>query len=94
MANKGSFKLGDPRAGRPPGRQNNVKKEARQLCLELVTNEAYVAALRQRLIDGKAGDLEKVIWQYAYGEPPKYAPSPLDDFLDNLGSNGGDPLMA
>ena len=83
------FVKGDPRAGRPPGRQNNVKKEARQLCLELVTNEAYVAALRQRLIDGKCGDLEKVIWQYAYGEPPKYAPSPLDDFLEDLGSNGG-----
>jgi hypothetical protein len=91
MANKGSFKPGDPRAGRPPGRQNNAKKEARQLAHELVSNDAYVDALRERLIAGKAGDLEKVLWQYAYGAPPIYAPSPMDDFLEELAGNGGEP---
>jgi hypothetical protein len=83
MPGKGKpFVNGDPRAGRPKGRENNAKKEARQLARELVSNDAYVDALRQRLIDGKAGDLEKTLWQYAYGEPPKYAPSPLDDIFD------------
>jgi hypothetical protein len=79
MPGKGRpFVNGDPRAGRPLGVQNHAKKEARQLAHELVSNPDYVEALRQRLIDGKAGDLEKILWQYAYGEPPKYAPSPLD----------------
>ena len=89
MANKGSFRPGDPRAGRPPGRQNNVKREVRLLARELVSNPEYLAALRQRLINGKAGDLEKTLWVYAYGEPPKYAPSPLDDVLGDVLFNGG-----
>ena len=48
MANKGSFRPGDPRAGRPPGRQNNVKREVRLLARELVSNPEYMAALRRR----------------------------------------------
>ena len=89
MPGKGRpFTAGDSRAGRPPGRQNNVKREVRHLARDLVSNPEYMAALRQRLIDGKAGALEPIIWQYAYGEPPKYAPSPLDDLIDDRFLNG------
>ena len=90
MPGKGRpFTPGDPRAGRPSGRENNVKREVRHLAHDLVSNPEYVAALRQRLIDGKAGDLEKTLWVYAYGEPPKYAPSPLDEIIDRGLFNGG-----
>jgi hypothetical protein len=92
MANKGSFTPGDPRAGRKKGSMNNIRKEIRQLCHELVSNPDYVAALRQRLIEGKC-TLEPIIWQWAYGEPPKHAPSPLDDFFDEqVQMHAGDPL--
>lgn len=90
MPGKGRpFTSGDPRSGKPAGRQNNVQREVRHLARDLVSNPDYVAALRQCLIDGKAGDLEKTLWVYAYGEPPKYAPSLLDDALGDVLFNGG-----
>jgi hypothetical protein len=48
--------------------------------------------LRQRLIDGKAGDLEKVLWQYAYGTPAQHPVSIMDDFLEDLAGNNGNPV--
>jgi hypothetical protein len=92
MANKGSFKPGDPRAGRPPGSQNKTGRDARILAQSLVSDPDYIANLRQRLIDGKAGDLEKVLWQYAYGTPAQHPVSIMDDFLEDLAGNNGNPV--
>jgi hypothetical protein len=92
MANKGSFKPGDPRAGRPPGSQNKTGRDARILAQSLVSDPAYIANLRQRLIDGKAGDLEEVLWEYAYGKPAQHPVSIMDDFLEGLAGNDGNPI--
>ena len=88
------FVKGDPRAGRPPGSQNKTGRDARILAQSLVSDPEYLANLRQRLIDGKAGDLEKVLWQYAYGSPAAHPVSVMDDFLEDLAGNHGDPITS
>ena len=93
MANKGSFKPGDPRAGRPPGSQNKTSKDARILAQSLVTDPEYLDKLKQRLIDGKAADLEKTLWEYAFGKPPQHPITIMDDFLEGLAGNSGDPIV-
>jgi hypothetical protein len=92
MANKGSFKPGDPRAGRPPGSQNKTGRDARILAQSLVSDPAYIDNLRQWLIDGKAGDLEKVLWEYAYGKPAQHPVTIMDDFLEDLAGNQDNPV--
>ena len=84
MANKGSFVKGNPdgRAGRPQGSQNKTGRDARILAQKLVTDPEYLEKLRERLIAGKCGDLEKVLWHYAYGLPPQTPVTPLNDLLE------------
>jgi hypothetical protein len=83
MPGKGKpFMPGDPRAGRPPGSQNKTGRDARLLAQSLVTDPDYLEKLKQRLIDGKAGDLEKVLWHYAYGAPPQHPVSAIDELFD------------
>jgi hypothetical protein len=82
MANKGSFVPGDARAGRPKGSINKTGRDARMLAQSLVTDPAYLANLKERLINGKAGDLEKELWRYAFGEPPKHPVSAMDELFD------------
>jgi hypothetical protein len=84
MANKGSFQPGDPRAGRPQGSPNKTGRDARELAQRLVTDEAYVNGLRERLIAGKLGALEQVLWAYAFGPPPEHPVSALNDALSEL----------
>jgi hypothetical protein len=84
MANKGQFTPGDPRAGRKVGATNLTGREARQFAQRLLTDPAYEASLRERLLSGKLGDLEKVLWHYAFGAPPAHPVSHLDDFLERL----------
>jgi hypothetical protein len=85
MAGKGKpFVNGDPRAGRPPGVVNERTRTVRELCRELVADSAYQAALRQRLIDGKAGNMEQLVWHYAFGEPPAYQVDSLTEMLETL----------
>jgi hypothetical protein len=76
------FTKGDPRAGRPPGSQNKTGADARRLAQSLVSDPAYLEKLKQRLIDGKAGDLEKVLWHYAYGSPPAHPVTAMDELMD------------
>jgi hypothetical protein len=81
-ATSGSFKPGDPRAGRPKGTPNKTGRDARILAQSLVTDPEYLDKLKQRLVDGKAGDLEKVLWQYAYGAPPAHPVSVMDELFE------------
>jgi len=75
---------GDPRAGRPLGSPNKTGADARRLAQSLVNDPEYLATLRQRLIDGKLGDLEKVLWTYAYGPPPQHPVTVMDEMFETL----------
>lgn len=55
--------------GRPKGRPNKVTLEVREAARRLIEDDGYVAALKVRLEEGKAGAMEPVIWYYAYGKP-------------------------
>lgn len=45
MANKGTFKKGDPRAGRPAGVPNKVTGELKEMILTALTNKGGVTYL-------------------------------------------------
>jgi hypothetical protein len=85
MPGKGKpFMPGDPRAGRPKGSLNKTSRDVRELAQTLVTDPDYLRSLKQRLVDGKLGELEKVLWQYAYGPPPAHPITIMDEFLEGL----------
>jgi hypothetical protein len=56
-------------AGRPPGRENNTTLEGRAICQKIVDDPTYRRNLRQRMLDGTAGQMEVLCWYYAYGKP-------------------------
>jgi hypothetical protein len=84
MANKGSFVPGDPRAGRPRGSLNRSSRDARELAQKLVCDPEYIEGLRARLLAGKLGNLETVLWAYAFGPPPQYPITALSTALELL----------
>jgi hypothetical protein len=91
MPGKGEpFVNGDPRAGRPKGTPNKTGRDARLLAQSLVSDPAYLENLKQRLVDGKAGDLEKVLWHYAYGPPAQHPVSVMDEMFETLPGCGAD----
>jgi hypothetical protein len=85
MPGKGKpFTTGDPRAGRPQGSPNKTGRDARAMAQRLVCDPEYVEGLRTRLIAGKLGTLEQVLWAYAFGPPPERPISALGDALEEL----------
>jgi hypothetical protein len=78
------FTKGDPRAGRPPGTPNKTSQDARELAQKLVSDPAYLEKLQQRLIEGKLGNLETVLWSYAYGPPPSHPITTNTLFFESL----------
>ena len=78
------FTKGDPRAGRPPGSPNKTGRDARELAQKLVCDPEYVEGLRARLIAGKLGALEQVLWAYAFGPPPERPITLMGDVLESL----------
>jgi hypothetical protein len=44
----------------------------------LVEDPVYLAALRRRLVAGKAGQMEALLFRYAYGGPPERPATPAD----------------
>jgi hypothetical protein len=98
MLGKGKpFQPGDPRAGRPAGTPNKTSLAARQLAQRLLSDEAYIEKLKQRLIEGKLGALEVTLWAYAYGPPPSHPITTDTLFFEGLPGFGsaidewGDP---
>jgi hypothetical protein len=57
------------RGGRPKGALNRTTLEVRALARGLIEDPAYLAALRRRLLAGKAGQIEALLFGYAFGRP-------------------------
>ena len=55
--------------GRQKGVPNKVTRDSREMAARLVTDPAYVANLRERLVEGKAPHMETLLHHYAYGKP-------------------------
>jgi hypothetical protein len=62
---KGRQKIG----GRQKGVVNAVTVEIKAMARSLVTDPAYVRALRKRLLAGDAGPVEPILYYYAFGRP-------------------------
>ena len=77
--NKTSFKPGHRGSGgRPKGARNRATLEIRALARSLVQDPTYLAALRRRLAAGKAGPMEVLLFNYAYGRPSERPAGPMD----------------
>ena len=63
------FVKGDPRAGRPKGRQNDLTVEVREAAQRIVQDPDYLKELAVRLKAGRAPAVEILLWHYAYGRP-------------------------
>lgn len=61
------LKRGGP--GRPPGVPNKATRDMKDFATRCLTDAAYVAALKRRLIRGTAGAVEIRLYDYAYGKP-------------------------
>ena len=83
----------DGRAGRPPGRQNNVTLEVRQFCRTLLSDPDYRASLKKRLLEGKLGHMEIELWNRAFGPPPVNPLDPLAEMLEEISWNSSDPIL-
>lgn len=55
--------------GRPKGALNKTTREIKELSQSLLTDPAYLNALKRRLVSGKAPHMETLLHQYAYGKP-------------------------
>lgn len=55
--------------GRPKGALNKTTREIKELSQSLLTDPAYLDALKRRLVSGKAPHMETLLHQYAYGKP-------------------------
>jgi hypothetical protein len=65
-----SFKRGHKAmGGRPKGSRNKATIEVREFARRLIQDPAYQARLRRRVIEGKAPQMEMLLFKYAYGQP-------------------------
>jgi hypothetical protein len=77
MANKGTFKKGDPRAGRPAGVPNKVTTELKEMILSALDGAGGVEYLKQRALDTPGpflGLVGKILPLQVTGEDGKAVP--------------------
>ena len=55
--------------GRPKGVPNQATRDIKEASAKLLTDPAYVEALKVRLRRGTAGAVEPLLYAYAYGRP-------------------------
>ena len=64
------FRVGHSKiGGRTRGTPNKRTVEVQQFAIEFVLDPVYRKNLRQRLQQGKAQQLEVLLWHYAFGKP-------------------------
>jgi hypothetical protein len=66
------------KVGGPKGALNRATLEIRALARSLVEDPAYLAALRRRFVAGKAGPMEVLLFNHAYGRPSERPADPMD----------------
>lgn len=65
-----AFRKGKPKTGgRKAGTPNKATAEIKDVARSLLEDPAYQAKLKQRLRDGKAPQIEALMYHYAYGKP-------------------------
>jgi hypothetical protein len=77
---------GNP-SGRPKGRLNRTTIEIREVATRMLTDARYLRNLRRRLHDGTAGQVETLLFKFAYGEPPaaqSYTVEEVSEFLSAI----------
>ena len=80
--NRGSFKTGDPRAGRPKGCVNKVTAEAQQAASLLVDDPEYRHKLLEDFRERRvAPAIEQMLWYYSKGKPK--------ETVEHTGPDGG-----
>jgi hypothetical protein len=62
---KGKAKTGGRKAGTP----NKATAEIKDVARSLLEDPVYQAKLKRRLRDGKAPQIEQLLYHYAYGKP-------------------------
>jgi hypothetical protein len=75
--------------GRPRGALNRATVEIRAFARGLLEDPAYIAALRRRLLAGTAGQIELLLFGYAYGRPSEKPAVPTDASRLVANSPGG-----
>lgn len=70
MPGKGRpFTKGDPRAGRPKGRQNKATEEQKVFLRGILESDEYRQSFRARVVSGDAPHLETLMHHYVMGKP-------------------------
>jgi len=56
--------------GRKKGSLNKATRLAQKLAQNILTDEKYLKALRERMIDDQPSErIEEMLWKYAFGTP-------------------------
>lgn len=76
--------------GRPKGSLNKTTVEAKSLARQLIDDSLYRKNLLNRLQQGEAGQMEVVLWHYAYGKPKEAVE--VDYHLERLSNEEFDQL--
>lgn len=56
--------------GRPKGTPNKITLAVREVA-QGILDGPYMAKLRDRVVNGKAPQMEVLLWHYAWGKPPE-----------------------
>lgn len=77
---KGKVKTGGRKAGTP----NKATAEIKDLARSLLEDPVYQTKLKQRLRDGKAPQIEQLLYHYAYGKPKEQFEATKETTLEEL----------
>jgi len=72
VSDRGKFKKGQAKpkgSGRPPGGKNKVTLAAKDFAQELLDDKEYRDNLKERILSGRAANIEMYMWNRCVGKP-------------------------